>query len=40
MLSFETNGSCAAASIVVRAVVADDLPDGLKKGQVLQLSGR
>ena len=37
--SFETHGSCAVASIAFRAVVADDLPNGLKKGQVLSLSG-
>lgn len=38
--SFEVQGSCAVASIAFRAVVAGDLPNGLKKGQVLNLSGR
>lgn len=40
LLSFETDGSCATASIAFCAVVADDRPNGLKKGQVLQFSGR
>lgn len=38
--SFELQGSIAVASIAFRAVVADDLPNGLKKGQVLNISGR
>lgn len=38
--SFEVQGSRAVASITFRAVVASDLPNGLKKGQVLSLSGR
>ena len=39
--SFEPQGSVAvAAAIAFRAVVAADLPNGLKKGQVLNLSGR
>jgi hypothetical protein len=37
--SFEIKGSQALASISFRAVVASDLPNGLKKGQVLNLSG-
>jgi len=40
ILSFETKGTRAVASIGFRAVVAHDLPNGLKKGQVLGLSGR
>lgn len=40
ILSFETTGTKAIASIGFRAVVANDLPNGLKKGQVLELSGR
>lgn len=38
--SFEIQGSTAVATIAFRAVVATDLPNGLKKGQVLNLSGR
>lgn len=38
--SFELQGPVAIASIAFRAVVADDLPNGLKKGQVLNFSGR
>jgi hypothetical protein len=38
--SFELQGSLAIATIAFRAVVAADLPNGLKKGQVLNLSGR
>ena len=38
--SFEVRGTLAVASIAFRAVVAGDLPNGLKKGQVLNLSGR
>lgn len=37
ILSFETHESRAVASIGFRAVVANDLPNGLKKGQVLNL---
>lgn len=40
ILSFESSETRAVASIGFRAVVADDLPNGLKKGQVLNLSGR
>jgi hypothetical protein len=38
--SFEIQGPVAVATIAFRAVVAADLPNGLKKGQVLNLSGR
>lgn len=38
--SFEIEGGVAVATIAFRAVVAADLPSGLKKGQVLNLSGR
>jgi hypothetical protein len=38
--SFETHGPVAVATIAFRAIVAADLPNGLKKGQVLNLSGR
>lgn len=38
--SFEVRGSSAAASIAFSAVVASDLPNGLKKGQALNVSGR
>ncbi|MBR0566890.1 nuclear transport factor 2 family protein [Azoarcus sp. L1K30] len=38
--SFELQGSVAVATIAFRAVVAADLPNGLKKGQVLNFSGR
>lgn len=37
--SFEVQGSRALAAIAFRAVFARDLPNGLKKGQVLNLSG-
>jgi ketosteroid isomerase-like protein len=40
ILSFESNETKAVASIGFRAVVANDLPNGLKKGQVLNMSGR
>ncbi|STQ91548.1 nuclear transport factor 2 family protein [Iodobacter fluviatilis] len=40
ILSFESSPHKASASIAFRAVVADDLPNGLKKGQTLELSGR
>jgi hypothetical protein len=40
ILSFEANETQAVASIGFRAIVANDLPNGLKKGQVLNLSGR
>ena len=38
--SFEIQGSVGVATIAFRAVVATDLPNGLKEGQVLNLSGR
>lgn len=38
--SFEIEGGVAVATIAFRAVVAADLPNGLKKEQVLNLSGR
>jgi len=38
--SFELQDHVAIAVIAFRAVVAADLPNGLKKGQVLNLSGR
>lgn len=38
--SFELHGPVAVATIAFRAVVAVDLPNGLKKGQVLEFSGR
>lgn len=38
--SFEIQGHVAVAAIAFRAVVAADLPNGLKKGQVLNLYGR
>lgn len=38
--SFEIQGPVAVATIAFRSVVAADLPNGLKKGQVLNLSGR
>lgn len=38
--SFGMQGPVAVATIAFRAVVATDLPNGLKKGQVLNLSGR
>ena len=40
ILSFETHDARAVVSIAFRAVVARDLPNGLKKGHVLNLSGR
>jgi ketosteroid isomerase-like protein len=40
ILSFETTGTQAVASIGFRAVVAHDFPNGPKKGQVLEWSGR
>lgn len=39
ILSFETSEARAVASIEFRAIVANDLPNGLKKGQALNLSG-
>lgn len=39
IFSFETNETQAVVSIGFRAVVANDLPNGLKKGQVINLSG-
>lgn len=38
--TFEAQGSRAVASIAFRALVASDLPNGLKKGQVLNQLGR
>lgn len=38
--SFDLRGSVAVATIAFRAVVAADLPNGLKKGQILNLSCR
>ena len=38
--SFQCVGSKALVSTVFRAVVANDLPNGLKSGQVLNLTGR
>lgn len=38
--SFEVQESQAVATIAFRAVVARDLPNGLKRGEVLNLSGR
>lgn len=38
--SFEVTDQHAAACIAFRAVVACDLPNGLRAGQALQLSGR
>ena len=38
--SFELQDHVAVTTIAFRAVVAADLPNGLKKGQVLNLSGR
>ncbi len=40
ILSFACDGPRALVSIRFRAVVADNLPSGLKKGAVLELSGR
>lgn len=37
---FESDDNTAAAGIKFRAVVANDLPNGLKKGQVLEMDGR
>lgn len=38
--SFQCEGSHAVATVAFRAVVANDLPNGLKSGQVLSFSGR
>lgn len=38
--TFEIQGSVAVATIAFHAVVAADLPNGLKQGQILNLSGR
>lgn len=38
--SFEIQYPVAVATIAFHAVVATDLPNGLKEGQVLNLSGR
>lgn len=37
--SFQCEGSRALVSVAFRAVVANDLPNGLKSGQVLNLTG-
>jgi hypothetical protein len=38
--SFHCEGSKVMISVAFRAIVANDLPNGLKSGQVLSLSGR
>jgi len=38
--SFQCEGSKALVSVAFRAVVANDIPNGLKSRQVLSLSGR
>ena len=38
--SFRCEGSKALVTVSFRAIVANDLPNGLKRGQVLSLSGR
>lgn len=38
--AFQCEGSHAMATVAFRAVVANDLPNGLKSGQVLSLAGR
>jgi hypothetical protein len=38
--SFQCEGFHAIATVTFRAVVANDLPNGLKSGQVLSLCGR
>ena len=38
--SFKFQGSVVVVSIAFRAIVAADLPNGLRKGQVLNFSGR
>jgi hypothetical protein len=40
ILAFEITPDCAVVSIAFRAVIATDLPNGLKKGQEITLSGR
>jgi hypothetical protein len=40
ILNFESITNHAIASIDFRAVIADDLPNGFKKGQTLELLGR
>ena len=40
VLSFEANEAQAVVAIGFRAVVANDLPNGLRQGQVLSLTGR
>ncbi|MFC7421752.1 nuclear transport factor 2 family protein [Iodobacter arcticus] len=40
ILSFEYTETHAAVTIAFRAIIARDLPNGLKKDQVLELSGR
>ncbi|MFZ6718572.1 nuclear transport factor 2 family protein [Undibacterium sp. Ji49W] len=40
IIFFENGENTAVAGIKFRAVVAIDLPNGLKKGQVLEMDGR
>lgn len=40
ILSFDVTETGAVASIGFRAIVANDLPNGPKKGQVVHLTGR
>lgn len=40
IVSFQCEGSRALVAIAFRAVVANDLPNDLKRGQVLNLTGR
>jgi hypothetical protein len=40
ILSFEGTETHAAVTIAFRAIIARDLPNGLKKDQVLELAGR
>lgn len=38
--SFQCEGNSALVTVAFRAVVANNLPNGLKSGQVLNLTGR
>jgi hypothetical protein len=40
IVAFDNTENSAAASIKFRAVVANDLPNGLKEGQLLEMEGR
>jgi ketosteroid isomerase-like protein len=40
VLAFDCGHDQAAASIAFRAIVANDLPNGLTRGQALELAGR